>query len=54
LWVWAAKVEPGDRGADNCTVLWYFARMAQLPMLMEQPAKSTIEHSKQTSDAFVK
>jgi len=47
LWVCAAKVEPGDSGADSRTVLWYFARMLQ-------PAKNNAAKSRHPIDILVK
>jgi hypothetical protein len=54
LWVWAVNLEPGDKGADSWTCLSYFARMAQLPILILQPAKIISKHRKQPSDTLVK
>jgi hypothetical protein len=52
LWVLASKLEPGDKGADNWTVRSHFARMAQLPILIQQPAATTRRHSSETNDNF--
>jgi hypothetical protein len=52
LWVWAAKLEPGDSGADSWTVRSYFARIAQLPMMKQQPAATISRHNKEPRDTF--
>jgi hypothetical protein len=53
LWVWASNAEPGDSGADNCTVRSYFACIEQQPML-KQPASSMTTHSEHTREALAK
>ena len=54
LCVFAAKAEPGWRGADRCTVLSNFSRGPQPPTLIMQPATAVNKDNKKTSDIFIK